>query len=193
MKNYYKALANFQQECPVLLKATDGYGYKYVDLPTIIYKINPLMKKHGLGFTQELGTNPTTGASCVTTTIFHVDSGEHRSATIDIPLVELKGQNPYQSFGSGTSYFKRYQLTSALGIVSDKDIDAYGEIKETPKPIQIELNIGDDNWKTVLSYIAASKKTLSFEEIIKKLETKYSKNSLGKCKVELKKGYEGNK
>ena len=52
MKIFYKALAGFQQECPIMLKDTEGYGYKYVDLPKIIHIINPIMKKHGLGFTQ---------------------------------------------------------------------------------------------------------------------------------------------
>jgi len=127
MKNYYKALAGFQQECPVLLKDTDAYNYKYVDLTKIIHSINPLMKKHGLGFTQMLGTNLESGNTCVTTTIFHIESGEVNSSTVDIPLVDLKGQNSYQSLGSGFTYLKRYQLSSALGIVSDKDVDAYGE------------------------------------------------------------------
>jgi len=134
MKNYYKALAGFQQECPVLLKDTDGYGYKYVDLTKIIHSINPLMQKHGLGFTQKLGTNKDTGQSCLTTTIFHVSSGEFDSATVDIPLVEMKGQNLYQAFGSGTTYFRRYALSSQLGIISDKDVDAYGEQLATVMP-----------------------------------------------------------
>jgi len=127
MKNYYKSLAAFQQECPVLLKDAAGFNFKYVELPKMIHTINPLLSKHGLGFTQKLGTNPETGQPCLTTTIFHVASGEYDSDTVDIPLVELKGQNIYQAFGSGTTYFRRYALSSALGIVSDKDTDAYGE------------------------------------------------------------------
>lgn len=139
MKNYFKALAGFQQECPVLLKDTDGYGYKYVDLTKIIHSINPLMQKHGLGFTQKLGTNPETNQSSLTTTIFHVATGESDSATVDIPLVELKGQNLYQAFGSGTTYFRRYALSSQLGIISDKDLDAYGEqISSAPVPVKKE-------------------------------------------------------
>ena len=52
MKNLYKALAEFQQEVPVIHKGTSGYGYSYADLPAIFEIINPLMKKHGLGFYQ---------------------------------------------------------------------------------------------------------------------------------------------
>ena len=141
MKNYYKALANFQQECPVLLKDTDGYGYKYVDLTKIIHSINPLMQKHGLGFTQKLGSNKDTGQACLTTTIFHAESGESDSGSVDIPLVEMKGQNLYQSFGSGISYLKRYSLASQLGIVSDKDLDAYGEEVKPVAKKQLDLGV----------------------------------------------------
>jgi len=137
MKNYYKALASFQQECPVLLKDTEGYGYKYVDLTKIINSINPLLKELGLGFTQKIGTNPETGQSCLTTTVFHVASGESDSTTVDIPLVDMKGQNIYQAFGSGTTYFRRYQLSSQLGVISDKDLDAYGEQVSDIKPVTV--------------------------------------------------------
>ena len=51
MKSIYKALADFQQECPVVHKGTKGYGYSYADLPAIFGVINPLLQKNGLGFT----------------------------------------------------------------------------------------------------------------------------------------------
>ena len=37
MKNLFKALANFQNEVPVILKDTQAYGYKYADLPAVFY------------------------------------------------------------------------------------------------------------------------------------------------------------
>ena len=57
MKNLFKNLAAFQQEVPVIHKGTQGYGYSYANLSTIFEVINPLLKKHGLGFTQLVGTN----------------------------------------------------------------------------------------------------------------------------------------
>jgi len=122
--NIFKALADFQQECPVIHKGTTGYGYTYADLPQILEVINPLLKKHGLGFTQLL----TEGG--LKTIIFHV-SGEFIEGVCPIPTTTLKGMNDYQSFGSGITYYRRYALSSALGIVTDKDTDAAGE-KEKP-------------------------------------------------------------
>jgi len=130
MKNYFKALANFQQEVPVIHKGTQGYGYSYADLPEIFKVINPLLKKNGLGFTQEMeGTS-------LKTTIFHIESGEFRESLTDIPQgVSLAKMNVFQVLGSGITYIRRYALSSALGLVTDKDTDAGGsEVKsETNK------------------------------------------------------------
>lgn len=122
MKNLYKSLALFQQECPVILKETAGYGYNYSDLPAIFKIILPLLKKHGLGFTQYVSGDK------LGTTIFHIDSGEELSQEADIPQgVTLKGMNDFQVLGSAITYMRRYQLSSMLGIVTDKDNDAHGE------------------------------------------------------------------
>jgi hypothetical protein len=121
-RNLFKALADFQQEVPVIHKGTTGYGYTYADLPAIFEAINPLMKKHGLGFTQLMqGTS-------LETRIFHVESGEYLQSFADIPQdVQLKGMNNFQVAGSAITYFRRYALSSALGLVTDKDTDAGGE------------------------------------------------------------------
>jgi len=124
----FKALADFQQECPVIHKGTKGHNYSYADLPTIFEVINPLLKKHKLGFTQELD------GGALVTTIFHVETGEFRASRADIPVQELRGMNIYQSYGSALTYFRRYTLSSALGIVTDKDTDAAGQPKQKGKP-----------------------------------------------------------
>ena len=132
MKNIYKALAKFQQEVPVILKATSGYGYQYADLPAIFEVINPLLKNNGLGFYQAVnGTK-------IKTVIFHIESGETIESETDIPQgVSLKGMNDFQVLGSAITYIKRYALSSLLGLVTDKDTDASGEqvIQTAPKKV----------------------------------------------------------
>jgi hypothetical protein len=130
MKHLLKSLAAFQQEVKVIHKATQGFGYTYADLPKIFEEINPLMKKHGLGFTQLINTKD--GINYLATVVFHVESGEQIESNCMIPYVQLKGMNDYQSFGSAVSYFRRYCLSSILCLVSDKDLDASGE-QEKPK------------------------------------------------------------
>jgi hypothetical protein len=127
--NIYKSLAAFQQECPVVHKGTKGYGYSYADLPAIFEVIMPLLKKHNLGFTQLMdGTE-------LRTILFHTKSGDTIESCAAIPQdVQLKGMNAFQVYGSAITYFRRYALSSILGIVTDKDIDASGEQINSKEP-----------------------------------------------------------
>lgn len=116
--NLFRSLAAFQQECPTIHKGTQGYGYSYADLPTIFEIINPILKEHCLGFTQLME------GSGIRTILFHVETGETLETFTEIPTENLKGMNAYQSAGSGITYYRRYALSSMLGIVTDKDTDA---------------------------------------------------------------------
>lgn len=122
MKAIYKALADFQQEVPVIHKDTSGFNYSYADLPAIFSTINPLLKKHGLGFYQAVNKGE------LKTVVFHVESGETLESNTDIPQgVQLNKMNEFQVLGSGITYLRRYALSSLLGLVTDKDTDASGE------------------------------------------------------------------
>lgn len=130
MKNLFKSLANFQQEIEVIHKETKGYGYSYAGLPTIFEAINPLMKKHGLGFTQLVNGQQ------IKTIIFHVESGETLESLTDIPQgVTLAKMNDFQVLGSAITYIRRYALSSILGLVTDKDTDAGGQ--QVKKPVTL--------------------------------------------------------
>jgi hypothetical protein len=162
MKNLFKAIADFQQEVPTIHKGTKGYGYSYADLPTIFEKINPLLKKHGLGFMQNLQSEE--GVNYLETIIFHVESGESINNMVMIPEVTLKGMNDFQAFGSGVTYFRRYALSSALGLVTDVDNDASGEqIKKVKK-----AGLTDSQFNKAVQAIADG--TYTKEELIEKFE-----------------------
>lgn len=160
MKNLFKALANFQQEVPVIHKGTQGYGYSYADLPAIFEKINPLLQKHGLGFSQPLHGNQ------IKTIIYHVESGEYLESLTDIPTnVQLKGMNDFQVLGSAITYLRRYSLSSILGLVTDKDTDASGEQgKEVLSPKH-------PNWNKIVEVLQSGKYT------IQQVKEKYSVSS----------------
>ena len=131
MKNLIKSLSAFQNECPIIHKDTKGHNYTYADLPQIFSTINPLMKKHGLCFSQLLENDG------IRTILFHVESGESLESYTIIPKVKLGNMNDFQAMGSGYTYFRRYCLSSILGLVTDKDTDAAGvqaPVKQAPKP-----------------------------------------------------------
>ena len=170
MKNLFKALAAFQQECPIIHKGTQGYGYSYADLPTILKTINPLLAKHGLGFTQPVDLDT------IQTIIFHVESGEQLTSSTLMPSdVELKGMNKFQVDGSKITYYRRYALSSMLGIVTDKDTDAGGtptkakpkakpakktEEKTTPKDLTPDI----PEWKDAIKYLKGAGKMSKIKE-----------------------------
>jgi hypothetical protein len=149
--NIYKSLAAFQQECPTIHKGTKGYGYSYADLPTIFEVINPILAKHNLGFTQLIESQS------IRTVIFHTETAETVESVTDIPQgVSLKGMNEFQVLGSAISYLKRYQLSSILGIVTDKDTDASGE--QQPKP-KAKANFKDGGFENALEAVRSGKTT----------------------------------
>jgi len=159
-ENIYKSLAAFQQECKVIHKGTKGYGYSYADLPAIFEVIMPLLKKHNLGFTQLIdGTE-------LRTILFHTKSGDTIECCATIPQdVQLKGMNAFQVYGSAITYFRRYSISSLLGIVTDKDIDASGE----------QINSKESNVK----FKKGSLTDVQFARALKTIEEgQYSKESL---------------
>ena len=161
-ENIYKSLAAFQQECQVIHKGTKGYGYSYADLPTIFSVIKPLLKKHNLGFTQLIdGTE-------LRTILFHTKTGDTIESCAAIPQdVQLKGMNTFQVYGSAITYFRRYALSSLLGIITDKDTDASGE--------QVNLKKHRPNIK----FKKGSLTDLQFARAIETIkEGKYSKEQL---------------
>ena len=127
----WKAIADFQQEVPIIHKDTvNAFAkYTYADIAKVIQVINPYLKKHNLGFVQ-----PLQGDS-IKTIIFHTETGEQIESITQIPQgVQLKGMNEFQVYGSAVTYFRRYSLASILGLVTDKDSDASGEQTTPSKP-----------------------------------------------------------
>ena len=123
MKEIYKALAAFQQECPVIVEEKKTKNYKYAPLPDIMTVINPLLRKHGLGFTQLIQQNA--AANVIETRLFHCETGQALVSFAAIRSgVDLHGMNPYQVDGAGITYYRRYALSAILGIVTETDTDA---------------------------------------------------------------------
>jgi len=153
MVELFKKLAEFQQECPVIHKGTQGYGYTYADLPEILTVINPILKKHGLGFTQLILENS------IKTIVFETKTGQSIESIISIPeKVSLKGMNEFQVLGSAITYLRRYALSSALGIVTDKDTDAAGKTEEKKEEaIKPVLIAGSDSYKKAVEHYRKDK------------------------------------
>ena len=123
-KNLFKALSEFQNDVPIIHEGKEGHKYTYSELKDILPIINPLLKKHGLGY-KHWSTNNT-----IFTMVYHIESGESFTSSTEIDKdVILNGMNRFQTIGSAISYFRRYHLAEMLGLVTDKDTDAAGKAK----------------------------------------------------------------
>jgi len=146
----FKSIAAFQQEVPIIHKDTlNSFGkYTYADIAKVITTITPYLKKHNLGFIQ-----PLEGDS-IRTVIFHTITGEKIESITKIPQeVQLKGMNEFQVYGSAVTYFRRYSLSSILGLVTDKDSDAGGE------QVEKKETLSEERFTSALNALAEGKVT----------------------------------
>jgi len=158
MKKLMKALSEFRQDSPVIFKATQGYGYKYADLPAIYEVITPLLAKHQLAFLQELDTDMSSGITFLKTMIMHLESGESTTSVCEIPRITLAKMNDYQSFGSGITYFRRYCLSVSLGLITDVDNDANGtQVRQqrAEKKNNAKTKLSVNQFNVLCGYIAS--------------------------------------
>ncbi len=164
MKNLLKSLSAFQNEVPTIHEETKGFNYTYSNLNSIFKVIKPLLKKHGLGFYQNLDNRN------LVTTVYHVESGEQIQSSSAIPEVTLKGMNDFQTLGSGITYLRRYSLSTILCLITDKDVDACGtqEPKKktfTAKLAEGELLKGTDSKDLKDKYIITDEQIVKYNEL----------------------------
>ncbi len=153
MKNYYQALAKFKQSVPVIYKGTQGYGYKYADLPAIFKEILPILKECGLDFNQDLVTID--DKTYIETTVVHLESGENKPSICEIPRISIAKMNDYQSFGSGITYYRRYTLGVKLGLITDVDNDASGQQIKREKTAPAKKKLSTNNLNALAGLISS--------------------------------------
>jgi hypothetical protein len=152
-KKLLNRIGEFQLDCPILEKNKKGHNYKYTPLSSVITLVKPLLIKHKLHFCQIV-----TGET-LQTLIYAEDIDEVLEINTLMPTgYSLDRMNIFQSYGSMLSYYKRYILTSALGIFSAKeDTDAVGKAVKV-EPTKQSLN--DKQFISLVGAINSSKFTL---------------------------------
>jgi hypothetical protein len=116
MKNLMTALFKAKQQFPIIPKnktgRTGNQTYKYSDLGDILDLINPKLWEHGLFITQ-----PIIGSDVVTK-IIHAESGEVESYPMTLPVC-----SDVKEYGAVITYFRRYAICAALGVITEEDTD----------------------------------------------------------------------
>jgi len=111
-------------ELKKIRKASKGFKFKYTNLPDVEKNLRPLLVEHKLGY--RFRTTYEEYGNILELIIFDKDNKDYEEKhNMLIPKgVQLAGMNEYQSLGSGLTYFRRYLLVTAFGVITDDDVDA---------------------------------------------------------------------
>lgn len=136
-----KALSNAQAEftnvfksntAKIVTKSGASYSYSYADLAELLDMVREPLSQNGLALMQSANTEEDIRVIdnkpvivyklLITTFLIHV-SGQWIKNELRLPVVDT-GNNIIQAIGSSITYGRRYEVSSILGIASEKDDDA---------------------------------------------------------------------
>ncbi len=123
-----------EQNCTAKIQTRNGglYSYDYADLAAIREAVAPALAKHGLALVQAVGNvaaarqGPEGGTFTevsVQTELIH-ESGEWFRTPVLSVVVE---DEEIKEIGIATTYFRRYQVQTLLGIAPEQDKGAEGQ------------------------------------------------------------------
>ncbi len=125
-----EALAKAQAEFTPVNKSKTAKGekfsYKYADLSDILGMVVPVLSKHGIAFTQPIRRD----ADKTTYVVTRIQLGEEFQEDAGLPI---PSQVRPQELGTYLTYYRRYSVSTFLGISTDEDTDAV-ETREDFKP-----------------------------------------------------------
>ena len=114
MKSLLGKISKIQSKVVVSKEGVNPhFKSKYITLEAIVNVVDPLMRGEGLVVTHACK------GGLLTTTIHEIDSGDSLSSEFPVNTTAKP-----QEVGSTFSYAKRYNLSSLLNIVADRDTDA---------------------------------------------------------------------
>jgi len=118
------ALAKAQGAMSNGMKDKQGYGYKYMELGTLIDIARPQLAANGIAVIQTHELIKSEPPAVVThTTLLH-ESGEWHKSSIELPIKIMPQLTAAQMIGVNCTYGRRYALQSVCLIASEEDTDA---------------------------------------------------------------------
>ena len=143
----YKQLLEVQKEVGAISKDSKNpfFKSKYFDINKLIEVVNPVLSKHGLVLLQPIEDNK------VVSRLFDAESEKCVESWLELPNLS----DP-QKIGSAISYYRRYTLSSLLGLQAE-DEDGNG-LKAKPKPKAPE-KLTDERFKDAMEKLKNKKVT----------------------------------
>ena len=139
----HEKLFNLQQEIGAISKDANNpfYKSKYFDINSLIKQLQPLLKKHKLLLTQPILED------CVYSKVICIDGGGAEVSALKLPEIT----DP-QKLGSCVTYYRRYTLSSLLGLQAEDD-DANAASGKTQQAEKKWLNENTPEYTKAIEYL----------------------------------------
>lgn len=175
-----KSLTEIQNELKAPKNQYNSFGkYKYRSCEDILEAVKPLLKKHNCTLTITDGVLEVGSLVFIDATATISDGKESVSVRAQAGIdPNRKGMDIAQSFGSSSSYARKYALNGLFLIDDTKDADATNTHGKAPKPKtqpkeKPELKPETEQWEKAIGYLVKG-------GIISQIEAKYALSEVNK-------------
>lgn len=189
MSKLNSALVKVQSELKAPKNQRNNFGkYNYRSAEDILEAVKPLLKSNGLTMTITDSVEELAGMVVITSTATISDGTDSVSSSAQAGVdPNRKGMDIAQSFGSSSSYARKYAMNGLLLIDDTKDADAtntHGDNSSASAPRPATSSSTDSDWFTKgIDYIkSASDKSQAYEMIVSKYGASASEKQLGALK-----------
>lgn len=192
MEKLNKALVKVQSELKAPKGQYNNFGkYAYRSAEDILEAVKPLLAKNNLSMLITDEVKEVGGMTFVNATVVVTDGTDSVQASAQAGIdPSRKGMDIAQSFGSSSSYARKYALNGMFLIDDTKDADAtntHGNSKAPVRPAQ-KSSTGDTNtFQKAVDYIKAAKNKSAKETAFKQVIAKYGDSWSDKQKEALAK------
>lgn len=187
-----KELIQIQSELKAPKNQYNSFGkYKYRSCEDILEALKPLLLKYGCTLTIEDEVKEVGGLVFIESTVSIQKDMDVISVTAQAGIdPNRKGMDIAQSFGSSSSYARKYGLSGLL-LIEDSHLDPDASNDHStqtyvaPKPAKVVTlpDLPEDKWLETAKWIADNK-SLGLTEILKRIGTKYSVSVKTKTRIE---------
>ena len=152
-------LVAIQSELKAPKNQFNSFGkYKYRSAEDILEALKPLLKKYNCHLTITEATNEIAGYLVLTSRVTISDGDKTMFVEAQAGVnPDRKGMDIAQSFGSSSSYAKKYALGNLFLLDDTKDADSTTNPKEVKPVVKSKPTMSTDIYNSMLEYINTGK------------------------------------
>ena len=175
-------LVAIQSELKAPKNEYNSFGkYNYRSAESILEALKPLLKKYNCHLTITEVTNEIAGYLVLTSRVTISDGDKTMFVEAQAGInPERKGMDIAQSFGSSSSYAKKYALGNLFLLDDTKDADSTTNPKEVKPVVKAKPTMTTDTYNAMLEYINTGKGSVVAAKMDNYKMTKKQKDTLNR-------------